>query len=158
MATKQQIKMIHACLAMIGKANDADFKKDLVASFTGGQCSSTTELNEIEAGLLIQSLNKKPIEHKKKEQKNVAKAYIPGDAARKKILHMAHQMGWELPSVSAESGSRKKVDMDRVNAWCVKYGHLHKRLNEYEGADLGILVTNFEKMYLQFLNGIVNND
>jgi hypothetical protein len=53
-------------------------------------------------------------------------------------------MGWKLPG--------GKADMQRIDQWCMKYGHLHAPLNDHLGADLAKLVTTFKKVYDNYLD------
>ncbi len=63
-----------------------------------------------------------------------------------KILSMAHEMRWELPS--------GKVDMPRLNAWCIKYTPAHKPLNKIPESQLPKVVSVFEKMYKTYLKSL----
>jgi hypothetical protein len=68
------------------------------------------------------------------------------DKMRKKIISQGHEMGWEYPG--------GKIDIDRLNAWCVKFGYLHKALNKYAYAELPALVTQFEAVYNSFIESL----
>lgn len=70
----------------------------------------------------------------------------PGDDMRNKILSRAHEMNWELPD--------GKVDMERVNGWCVVYSGKKKKLNHFTVDELPTLVTQFERAYQSYLSGI----
>jgi hypothetical protein len=74
-----------------------------------------------------------------------------GDNQRKKIIAIAYNMGWEIPN---PNGGKPKADMKRINDWCVKFGFGKKKLNEYTVQELPKLVSVFEKVYKEFLNGI----
>ena len=63
---------------------------------------------------------------------------------RRKVIALFCQM---------EYVANKKADMVRINAWCVKYGHQHKELNYYYGAELAALVSQVERVYHTFLKG-----
>jgi len=60
-----------------------------------------------------------------------------------KILSMAHELRWELPN--------GKVDINRVNAWCIKYNPHKKPLNDFTEAELPSVVSVFERMYKGYL-------
>jgi hypothetical protein len=69
---------------------------------------------------------------------------------RKKIIALAHQMGWS----KIHPGSGNKIaDMQRIDEWCNKYGYLHKRLNQYTIEELPKLVTQYQNLYNSFLKG-----
>lgn len=71
------------------------------------------------------------------------------DRMRKKIISQARQMHWE----TRESG-QLKCDMARLNNWCVKLGMYHKELNAHTYEELVNLVTQFNNVYVHFLNSI----
>lgn len=80
------------------------------------------------------------------ETQNLINAYrnkTPADKMRGKILSMAHEMRWETP--------KGKVDIDKLNAWCVKSTPSHTDFNGISLKDLPIVVSIFEKMYKSFL-------
>lgn len=63
-----------------------------------------------------------------------------------KILSMAHELRWELPN--------GKVDMDRLNAWCIKYNPHKKPLNALTEQELPSVVSVFERMYKGYLKTV----
>jgi hypothetical protein len=77
----------------------------------------------------------------------IAKYVMP-----RKIISMAHELGWQLPN--PENPAKPKADMKRINGWCVNYGFLHKKLNDYTKDELVPLVTQFENMYLKELKKV----
>jgi hypothetical protein len=78
---------------------------------------------------------------------------------RRQVIAIFHEAGWNLPiSANDEAGSPPgergggggvRIDMERVNAWCVKHGYLHKKLNAYTYEELPKLVTQAKK-YLEW--------
>ena len=58
------------------------------------------------------------------------------DKMTRKILSMAHEMNWELP------GS-KRVDLQRVNNWCIRFSGQNKPLDAFKYQELPALVTQF---------------
>lgn len=71
----------------------------------------------------------------------------PEERMRRKIISRAHEMGWKTPE--------GKADIERIDNWCLNYGYLKKKLNQYTYNELPKLVTIFEeKVYKQFLSGL----
>lgn len=68
----------------------------------------------------------------------------PKDKMQGKILSMAHELRWELPN--------GKINMERLNAWCIKHTPHHKPFNSLTEKELPIVVSIFEKMYYNLLN------
>lgn len=109
-----------------------DDKEVMILGFTGGRSSSRSDLTFLEA--------KKLIQHLKQTDPNEPAA----DKMRKKIISLAHEMHWKLPS--------GKADMKRIDEWAKKYGYKHKSLDNYSYKELPTLVSQFENMYKGFLN------
>lgn len=131
--TPGQIKIIRTIIS----ARKLDHMKDeLILSASEGRTSSTKDLYFIEADALIKSLN---TEGKKEEDKSYK--------MRGKILSMAHEMQWYKPGT-------RKLNYDRINEWCEKFGYLHKRLDRYTYSELPKLVTQFEAVHKDFLKKI----
>lgn len=127
---RKQLRAIHA---LLGDHGLRDEKESIVQAFTGGRTTHSSEMSGSEAAALIghlKSLN--PIQGR-------------ADKMRNKILGMAHDMHWE---------TNGKVDMERVNNWCTKYGHRHKPLDDYTYEELPTLVSQFEGVYKSHLKGI----
>lgn len=127
--TLGQISAIHASLNKVGLMDE---KRHMIGMFTDGRTQSTKEMTKAEAAELIRYLSK----HNPRAGAE--------DKMRKKILSMAHEMGWHIPDTH-------KISMARVNEWCVNYGYLHKRLDAYNYAELPKLVGQFETVYVKFL-------
>jgi hypothetical protein len=139
---KKGIVRIHALLAKIGMANDKEYKLDLVKQYTGGRETSTTGLHVDEAGRLISDLQK---------MVGLAPNDIKADQKRKLILHLAHEMMWELPQ---RNGERPRVDMVRVDNFCVDRGYLHKPLMDYTLGELSKLVWQMQQVHKDFLKAV----
>ena len=139
----QQNKMLHALLA---HANLTDQKANLVMSFTSGRTDKSSEMNAIEAKEMIAYLRQQIPDIKSNPLE--AKA----DKMRKKILSMARELGWTVLMTNDEGIKQLKADMLRINAWCAKYGYLHKPLNNYTFEELPKLISQFGKLHEQFLN------
>ena len=140
---KKEIITMHALLAKVcgaGGFTMAEYKKQLVEEYTGGRETSSKELFVDEAGKLISDLQKAI---------SLSPEQVQADRKRKRLLHFAHQMMWEI-----ESSERMVVDMNRVNGWCEKYGQFHKVLNEHTNSELSLLLVQFEKVYKDFLKAV----
>jgi hypothetical protein len=120
----EQLKCINTLISKL--QIDKEHKVMMVQGFTGGRETSTTRLYFTEAGMMIK--------HLKKLDPTEAAA----DKMRKKIIGMAHEMGWET--------SPGKADMKRLDDWCKKFGYKHKSLDNHTYHELPALVT-------QFMNG-----
>lgn len=114
---------------------DKETKELMVLNYSNGRTNTTKELTYAEADLMIRNLNRE-----------ISYEGSPGDKMRNKILSLGHEMYWQKKG--------RKIDMDRINGWCVKYGYLHKPLDDYTDNELPELVTQFEKVYKDFLKGI----
>lgn len=112
-----------------GLAAQAGLSKDdiavLVGQVTDGRTSRSSEMEVMEAQMLIDNL----------QQKVDTKATDKLDTMRKKIIAMAREMNWEV---------NRKADMQRIYAWVLKYSPQHKPLNDHNQAELAKLVTQFE--------------
>lgn len=114
---------------------------DLAYSYSDNRTESVSQLYINEAGELIKYLEKlssTPQTSKIKMQR--------------KILSLAHEMRWQKPYPLGRVGWR--VDMGRVNNWCVQYGHATKPFNQYTEAELPKLVYQFEQAYKDYLKGV----
>jgi hypothetical protein len=139
-ATVAQIKMLQSLRHQHNMPEDA--YREMIAQASNGRTSSTRELTQSEAFGLIDSLVDKTPNHWK--QRNAAM-----DKMRKKIIGYAREMGWFVP------GDLRKVDMERLNGWCRKYGFGKKALNAYSYEELPKLVTQFEQgPYKSYLSKI----
>lgn len=132
--TNSQNKILHW---QLGELNiPQDVKEDLVHQFTNGRATRSSQMAPNECQALINHLNV-VIKETKKTKTTVAKN-DGGDKMRKKILSICHEMGWKL-----EGG---KIDMARVNDFCLKKGCKHKLLDDYTRAELPLLITQFERV------------
>jgi hypothetical protein len=131
--SKPQLITVNTLLSKLGLQAR---KTDIITGFTGGRSSSSRDMSFNEASALIQHLKGLDPQERKAE------------VMRRKIISMAHEMGWHLPGGN-------KIDMRRVDAWCLKYGYRHKKLDGYQYKDLPLLVTQFEtgpyKHYISIL-------
>lgn len=127
--TAQQIKYVRVLMAQNGLTEQ---KEEIVLAITDGRTSHLRDLNQEETKALIDSLTG---ENTKVKTRMV-----------RKVISMAHEMGWELPG--------GKADMNRIDAWCLKYGSPKKKLDHYTQKELAGVVTAFQKVYVSFLKGL----
>lgn len=139
--TKDQIKLIHTLLSDFAKQRgfpvEREEKQAFVKDCSRGRCTSTTQLIQSEARALIESLQ--GLLHSTSN-------WEMQDKQRKFMLHLAHQMSWTKDG---------RADVDRLSAWCIKTGYLHKPLMRYTEQELPRLVHQFKNVYKAFLNSIV---
>lgn len=125
---KKQLSAIHV---LLNKLDMMDDKKAIIEQYSNGRTSSSKELTILEAKALIGNLKsmipESEDETKSKKMKN-------------KIIGMAHDIGWEL-------GASGKIDMERLNRWCVHSGSFKKKLDEHSVSELTSLVSQFERVY-----------
>ena len=129
-ATKAQIGCIRA---MLHKLQLTGQKENLVAGASQQRTTSISGLTLPEARELIIYLKKQDPEEKSSER------------MRRKIISLARSMHWEVNG---------KADMVSLDAWMVKHSYLKKKINQYKHDELPMLVSQFEKVYKSFLNGI----
>ncbi len=106
------------------------YKADYVIDLTNGAKAHVSELDFDEANKLINVLDAEEKEMYRMKRNSE-------DAMRKKIISCCREMGWH------KSG---KADMLRIEAWVLKFGYLHKKLNAYTAQELPQLVTQAENM------------
>jgi hypothetical protein len=109
---------------------DAEHKRELVEEASYGRVSSSKDLTQVECNRLLNHLQTLLNEHRQGGD--------AGQKMRRKIMSMVHELGWENPSGS--------IDYNRLNAWLLKFGYLHKELNSYTVQELPALVTQMDKM------------
>lgn len=119
---------------LVSKLNiDKEVKAYMVEGFSNGRCTSTKELFTDEALMMIKHL------------KSLDKDEVVAEKMRRKIISMAHELGWYFPSPPGEGlGVRQKVDVQRIDQWCLKYGYIKKKLDSYTKNELPKLITQFE--------------
>ena len=131
-------QQLHGLLTQAGLHEQ---KATLVSSYTRGRSSSSKDLTNEEAKLLIAYL--------------AGVANVNGEAAqkmRRRIISMAHEMNWHGPLTP--EGGKQKIDMDRLNEWCIHYSFGKKVLNRYSYQELPKLVTQFEFVYKDYLSKV----
>lgn len=131
-----QITKVRTMLTKAGL--DENDKRELVKHYTGKRTDSLRQMSYDETQSIIKYLE--GMVGTIPEQKN------PGDDMRRKILRRAHEMYWEKAD--------GKVDMKRVNDWCIKYSGKNKPFNQFTVDELPTLVTQMEMTFQSFLNGL----
>lgn len=130
--TAQQNSMVHGLLNTTGLMRH---KKTIVGGISFGRTESTKELTPAEVDMLIKYLQQ--------EQGNSE----ADNKMRRKIISMAHQLHWHLPGT-------QKADMKRIDNWCEQYGYLHKKLDKYTSTELVKLVSQFARVFADFLDNV----
>lgn len=125
---------VRLCRGLLSKAGLSKYKEDIVYDYSNGRTEHLTEMDYNETMALVKYLQ------------SVSGDDNPADRMRRKILSMAHEMHWE------HKGGR--IDMGRVNNWCVLFSGKKKPLNAFKLSELPALVTQFEIVYRDFLKGI----
>lgn len=126
-------KQLHGLLNKSGLSTQ---KESLVHSYTNGRSISSKDLTNDEAKNMIGYLN---------GVVNVES--FASNKMRRKIISMAHEMHWHLPGT-------QKIDMVRLNDWCVKFGYMKKELNKHAYKELPTLVFQFEAVYKSYLSDL----
>lgn len=114
---------------------------DLAASYSSERTTHVSDLTGREAYELIKGL-----------EKVGGLPESPDEKMKRKILSKAHEMGWELSERTASG--RRKINMEKVDSWCIKYGYLHKPLDQYTASELPQLVTQFSNAYKSYLTAV----
>ncbi len=124
---------------------DKDTKAMMVEGFSLGRCSSTKDLYDEEATLMLQHL----------QQNDPNRAAI--EKMKGKIFYYCHEMGWTVPRRSPPTGGAgggRVVDMKRLDEWCKGRSYLKKKLDWYKYKELPKLVTQFEQVYSSFIHSL----
>jgi hypothetical protein len=79
----------------------------------------------------------------------------PGDAMRKALIAMARQLRWYLPI--SKPGDPLRVDVKRIDNWCIKYGPYKKALMSHNVPELTKVVTVFQKVLSDYLTALKND-
>jgi hypothetical protein len=130
-----------AAYALFNKLGLMPQKENIISGISNGRTTSTRELDNNESIALIKWLKQQDPEEQK------------ADKMRRKIIAIAHQLGWEKTFITKQGMSRK-IDMQALDNWCITFSYLHKKLNLYKYKELPTLVSQFEMVYKHFLNKI----
>jgi hypothetical protein len=135
MNTKQIHTLLHRC-------GLGPHKENLVLGMSDGRTTHVSELMPQEAKKLTDYLQAQANTIAAAQDQRSQRA----DKMRKKIISMAYDMGWTV----IDTG-RAKADMPRINAWVLKYGYLHKPLNQYTYHELPNLLHQYEQLHIKAL-------
>jgi hypothetical protein len=136
-------------------------REEVVSDFTNGETSSLRNLSDWDIQELTRRLNSLNGSLTPNPSPTGRGVNDPRVKMQRKIIAMAHEIGWNLhpaspqPSSNGEGATRLKIDMQKLNAWCEKHGYLHKKFNDYTYNELPRLIAQFEqayKFYLEKLN------
>jgi hypothetical protein len=116
------------------------FREELVFSFSHGRTHSSGDLSDLEVDELIKHLEKMT---RKEHAPTHSGVDYKGQQMRRRILSLCYNIGW----VTWNTGKGKhEIDWPRLNGWMLKYGYLHKPMNDYTYTELQRLVKQFENM------------
>lgn len=118
---KYQITIIHTLISKL-KLD----KATLVSGASDGRTESVGGLSYPEAVDLIKYLKSQDPEEKAAER------------MRRKIISIGHELNYCKPGTT-------KIDMERVDEWCLKYGKFKKKLDHHNYHELVELVTQFKE-------------
>jgi len=144
---KGQFKEYFAIEKDLKKQGFTETRAELVEQFTDGAKAglrqlSREEYNQFVAWLNVFTSDKPGVIDRGRA---MGKVFAVENKQRRKIIALFCQMGYVKDL---------KPDMDKINAWAVKYGHLDNTdLNGYHGADLGKLVLQAKNVYSTFIAG-----
>lgn len=135
--TADQLKII-STICSVQKISKDD-KATMVNGFSAGRCTSSKSLFFDEAKDMIAHL----------QQMQGTATIKPGTKNMiGKMLGYAREMGWT--KINAEG--KTVADFNRMDAWAIKYGYLHQKINAYHYFEMPKLVSQFEAVYKSFLN------
>lgn len=123
-------------------------RSDVIRQFSNGRKQGLSQLTTFEYQELLRWLNRKFAtnqQNQKTDPKIHPEFNEAEDRQKKKIIALFCKMGYVKDD---------KADIYRINGWAMKYGHLHKKMNDYHGADLTMLVSQAEEVYKTFLDGL----
>ncbi|MBC7399826.1 MAG: hypothetical protein H7289_07750 [Mucilaginibacter sp.] len=136
-STKPQIIGIKAACSRLGIES-----ADLALDYSDRRTEHISQLYKDEAAQLVKwLLNQQRIQPSPKEQMT------------RKVLSMAHELHWELRH-APRPGKSNKIDMAKVDDWCIRFGQFHKPLNQHTETELPKLVTQFQHVHKDFLKGV----
>lgn len=125
----------------------ADITRDeMVSTFTNGKKTGLSSLTYFEYNEFTNWMQEKLNSAKGTVSKPKKEFDVHANNMRRKIIALFAQMGYKTPD--------GKSDMERINAWCIKYSQYHKTLSEYSINQLPQLVTQVEKVYQSFINNL----
>ena len=138
--SKNQIAGIQTAIRAKGLLEQ---KINIVQQYTNGRASSVAKMYFSEAHELLKMLNASP------QPSPVGEGGKPRDKMIRSIIAMAWEMGWikTITKVQPDGSMRKGNDYSDLHSWILKYGYMHKPLNDYKYNELPTLVTQFKEVY-----------
>lgn len=135
-----------AVYSLLNKTGLIARKEDIIASFSNGRTTSTRQLSQEESIQLIGWLKTQDADEKK------------ADVMRKKIISLAHEMGWhqrdEQGRLITNGFGKPKVDMKRLDEWCKKFSTLKKSLDNHTLKELPALLTQFKFVQNSYISNL----
>lgn len=138
-ANKGQVALMHMLIDWYGLRAE---KADIIRGSTNGRTESCALVYFEEAKVIIAYLKTREPNHQACEN------------MRRKIMGMAYERA-RLP-YNARPEQKREV-RKHVEAWCKKYGYLHKSLDAYSYEELPKLVTQAEYALQDYLISVQNN-
>ncbi len=123
-------------------------RSDVIRQFSNGKKQGLSQLTPFEYRELLRWLNQSfgTNQQKPKTDPKIHPEFNEAeDRQKKKIIALFCKMGYVKDD---------KADIYRINGWAMKYGHLHKKMNDYHGADLTKLVSQALEVYETFVDGL----
>ncbi len=148
--TNAQITKIQTILGKTPRLKE--MKDDIISGASNGRTTSVKDLTMAEARMLITGLN-----NQQPAQSRTVDTNDPRFKMRGKIMAMAHELGWHQKDANGKPvivNGKMKLDYERLNNWCIQYGYLHKKLDDYSYKELPSMITQFQKVYKDYLKGI----
>jgi len=121
------------------------YRRDLVSSFSSGRTTNSAELSDLEADELIKHLERMVAQPHGPTRSGVD---YQGQQMRRRILSLCYTIGWVVWNPDL---GKHEIDWNRLNGWMLKYGYLHKPLNDYSYTELQRLVKQFEHLSEEIL-------
>lgn len=140
--TKDQNKRLHLLLTANGidrtTTEGKEILEDMVYKASNGRVKESSRLLIPECQALINNLNAMKNQRVTVSGNNPIPENTPANKMRRKILSICREMG--------KDWYNNGYNWDKINAWLLKYGYLHKGLNAYTEAELPKLVTQFDNL------------
>lgn len=131
-----QLARIHI---LLGKINRKAYKADYVIDITNGREISSSKLTFDEANALIKLLENEELVKFADDYNSTTFSDEKMNRLRRKILSICHELGWYKIGADGKlilKDGKQQLDFDRINNYCLKYGHYHKPLNNHTGDEL----------------------
>ncbi len=133
--TFAQLKCINTIISK--QKISKETKELIIGGFTAGRSISSRALYYEEAAAVIKHLKQNDPNREGSEK------------MRRKILYYAHEMGWQRLK-----NGKLVADVHRVDLWCLQFGYLKRKLDNYSYQELPKLVSQFESMYKHYIKSL----